>query len=55
MFLIAFIARSQDENENDSNYKKRIYTSSQKFENNCLYGLHHEFIEINPLWINYLK
>jgi hypothetical protein len=42
-------------NENDSNYKKRIYSSSQKFENNCLYGLHHEFIVINPLWINYLK
>jgi hypothetical protein len=49
MFLIAFIALvPKMKNENDSNYKKRIYTSSQKFENNCLYGLHHEFIEINP-------
>lgn len=42
-------------NENDSNYKKRIYSSSQNFENACLYGLQNEFIVINPIWINYLK
>jgi|APLak6261686239_1056169.scaffolds.fasta_scaffold00527_8 hypothetical protein len=42
-------------NENDSNYKKRIYSSSQNFENGCLYGLYDEFIVINPIWINYLK
>jgi hypothetical protein len=42
-------------NENDSNYKKRIYSSSQNFENGCLYGLHDESIVINPIWTNYLK
>lgn len=42
-------------NENDSNYKKRIYSSSQNFENGCLYSLQNEFILINPMWINYLK
>jgi hypothetical protein len=42
-------------NENDSIYKKRIYSSSQKFDNNCLYGLHDEYIEMNPIWISYLK
>lgn len=52
-FLSSWFPKLKD--ENNSNYKKRIYTSSQNFENNCLYGLHDEFIEINPVWINYLK
>ena len=52
-FLSPWFPKLKD--ENNSNYKKRIYLSSQKFENNCLYGLHDEFIEINPVWINYLK
>lgn len=52
-FLSPWFPKLKD--ENNSNYKKRIYLSSQKFENNCLYGLHNEFIEINPVWINYLK
>jgi hypothetical protein len=42
-------------NENNSNYKKRIYTYSQKFENGCLYGIYDENIIINPIWISYLK
>jgi hypothetical protein len=41
--------------ENDSNYKKRIYLSSQNFDNNCLYGLYDKNIVINPIWVNYLK
>lgn len=52
-FLSPWFPKLKD--ENNSNYKKRIYLSSQKFENNCLYALHDEFIEINPVWINYLK
>jgi hypothetical protein len=52
-FLSPWFPKLKD--ENNSNYKKRIYSSSQNFENNCLYGLHDEFIEINPVWINYLK
>ncbi|MDI6050649.1 HNH endonuclease domain-containing protein [Flavobacterium sp. XS2P24] len=52
-FLSPWFPKLKD--ENNSNYKKRIYSSSQKFENNCLYALHDEFIEINPVWINYLK
>jgi len=41
--------------ENDGAYKKRIYSSSQLFENDCLYALHDGYIEINPLWLSYLK
>lgn len=52
-FLSSWFPKLKDENNSD--YKKRIYLSSQKFENNCLYGLHNDFIEINPVWINYLK
>jgi hypothetical protein len=40
--------------ENDSNYKKRIYTSSQIFENDCLYALQEDSITINPIWVSYL-
>lgn len=52
-FLSPWFPKLKD--ENNSNYKKRIYSSSKNFENNCLYGLHDEFIEINPVWLNYLK
>lgn len=41
--------------ENDSNYKKRIYSSSRHFENDCLYALHDEHIAINSKWVDYLK
>lgn len=52
-FLSPWYPKLKD--ENDSNYKKRIYSSSQNFENDCIYGLHDKFISINPIWINYLK
>lgn len=42
-------------NESDGNQKKRIYTSSQNFENGCLYGLFDDEIVINPIWVSYLK
>jgi hypothetical protein len=32
-----------------------IYENSKKFEQDCLYALHKDFIEINPIWIDYLK
>ena len=41
--------------ENDVTYRKRIYSSSQVFENNCLYALYDEHIVINPNWVVYLK
>ena len=41
-------------NETNSMRGKRIYLKSQSFESNCLYGLHRDFIEINPIWVNYL-
>ncbi len=41
--------------ETDSNQKKRIYSSSQNFENNCIYSLSEKFIEINPTWIEYIS
>ena len=52
-FLSAWFPKLR--NENDLSYKKRIYLSSQNFENNCIYGLYNECIIINPIWINYLK
>lgn len=52
-FLSPWFSKLKD--ENNSKYKKRIYSSSQKFENDCLYGLHDKYIEINSIWINYLK
>lgn len=41
--------------ENDVTYKKRIYASSQYFENECLYALHEDSIIVNPIWISYLQ
>jgi 5-methylcytosine-specific restriction endonuclease McrA len=41
-------------NETESVRAKRIYYESQLFESKCLYGLHQDFIEINPDWVNYL-
>lgn len=35
--------------------KTEIYKLSKTFNNDCLYALHNDFIEINPLWIEYLK
>lgn len=31
------------------------YAASQRFENQCLYALYADHIEINPAWINYLQ
>jgi hypothetical protein len=31
------------------------YAASQQFENQCLYALYADHIEINPAWIDYLK
>ncbi|MCZ8228570.1 HNH endonuclease domain-containing protein [Flavobacterium sp.] len=42
-------------NETDGQQKKRIYTDSQLFKNDCLYRLHKDFIQINPIWVSYLK
>jgi len=52
-FLSPWFPKLKD--ENNSNYKKRIYNNSQNFENKCLYGLFDENIIINPIWINYIK
>lgn len=41
-------------NEVDSKQKNRIYSASQSFENECLYALHKDYIQINPNWLNYL-
>ena len=41
--------------ENDVTYRKRIYASSQLFENDCLYALDDDHIVVNPKWVNYLK
>jgi hypothetical protein len=35
--------------------KTTIYQLSKSFQNDNLYALHKDFIEINPVWINYLK
>jgi hypothetical protein len=35
--------------------KIEIYNSSQVYENQCLYALHEDAIEINGEWLNYLK
>ncbi len=41
--------------ENDVAYRKRIYASSQVFENDCLYALYDDHVVINPSWVTYLK
>jgi len=35
--------------------KNKIYDSSKTFENECLYALNNDHIEINPIWHNYLQ
>jgi len=41
--------------QNDSQYKKYIYNASQNFENNCLYALYDTHIEVNVIWVEYIK
>ncbi|MET3501348.1 hypothetical protein ABIC45_002960 [Mucilaginibacter rubeus] len=31
------------------------YAASQRLENQCLYSLHADYIEINPVWVDYLR
>lgn len=31
------------------------YAASQRFDNQCLYALYADYIEINPVWLDYLK
>lgn len=45
----------KNSNETLSVHKRRIYLSSQNFENHCIYSLTSDFIEINPVWLDYLK
>jgi hypothetical protein len=35
--------------------KTEIYQFSKSFQNDSLYALHKEYIDINPIWIDYLK
>lgn len=41
--------------ETDSDHRKRIYNDSQSFINDPVYGLHKNFIIVNPSWIPYLQ
>lgn len=34
---------------------RQVTEMSQKFSNNCLYAITDDFIEINPLWLDYLQ
>lgn len=38
-----------------SGNRSEIYTLSQDFEHGCLYRLDKDYLEINPIWISYLK
>jgi hypothetical protein len=42
-------------NESDNQQKTRIYADSQLFLNDAMYALHKDYIQINPIWISYLK
>lgn len=42
-------------NETDNQQKSRIYADSQLFVNDALYALHKDYIQINPIWVPYLK
>ena len=53
-FLTPWFPRRKDITENDIAYRNRIYKSSHKFENNCLYSLSEEHVSVNPTWRNYL-
>ena len=35
--------------------KSEIYSLSKSFENECLYSLHKDYIEVNLIWTSYLK
>ena len=52
-FLTPWFPKTTEETDNQQ--KNRIYNDSQSFINDSLYALHKEFIEVNPIWIDYLK
>ncbi|MCF2502744.1 hypothetical protein L0663_05100 [Dyadobacter sp. CY107] len=39
----------------NTNNRAGAYAASQRFENQCLYALYETYIEINPIWIEYLQ
>jgi hypothetical protein len=41
--------------ENDTQYRKRIYSESKTFVNHSLYALFDDQIKINPEWVSYIK
>lgn len=41
--------------ESEAQRKVRIYQESKTFENQCLYSVYADHIEVNPQWINYLR
>ncbi len=45
----------ETEKKTDTEKKNIIYELSQQFENQCLYALYKDRIEINPDWVDYLK
>lgn len=51
-FLSPWFPRLQ--NETDAIREKRIYHESKAFNGKCLYALHDESIEVNPIWEEYL-
>ena len=51
-FLSPWFPTLTDETEIER--KKRIYRESQTFSSFCLYALHNEHIDINPVWKDYL-
>jgi len=51
-FLTPWFGKSA--RENDNAHRKRIYSLSQHFENDCPYALYDERIVINPKWTDYL-
>lgn len=51
-FLSPWFPRIQ--NETDSIRERRIYQESKTYDQKCLYALHDDTIELNPLWKDYL-
>jgi len=35
--------------------RSEIYDSSKSFDNDCIYGLYDDYIEVNPIWVDYLN
>lgn len=52
-FLTPWISKSKSENH--TQYRNRIYLESQRFHNQVLYALNADYIEVNPIWMDYIK